>query len=179
MIYCVFLILYLIAAVLNLIGTRRGHEKLFAATKPALLLLLCLYCFFRTSPTPDWLLIAALAACWLGAVLLMLKGEAWFTAGGVSFFAGHVLLILIFAREVDPGHLPLALLIPAAVLYIAAAGSVIMRSWKNAPKIMQIPLFLYLLCNTAMNFFALARLYASPGVWSALSYAGAVLFLVP
>ncbi len=173
-----FLILYLIAAALNLIASLKKNKILFGVTKPALLLLLCLYVFFRTSPTPDWLMIAAFAACWLGDVLLMINGEVWFTAGGVSFFAGHVMLIVIFARLVDLGHLPFAVLIPAAVVYAAAAGYVMYRAKKNAPKIMQIPMFLYLLCNAVTNLFALARLIGDPGVWSAVSYVGAILFFL-
>ena len=95
----IFLILFLIAAGLNLAASLKNSKILFGVTKPMLLLLLCLYCCFRTSPNPDWLLIAAFAACWLGDVLLMLKGDLWFTVGGVSFFAGHVLLIFIFSRQ--------------------------------------------------------------------------------
>ena len=178
MLYFVFLGLYIIAGALNLIGTRKGDGRLFAATKPLLLLFLCLYCFFRTSPSPDLLMIAAFAACWLGDVLLMLKGEAWFTAGGVSFFAGHVLLIFIFARQTSLSDAPLAVLIIAAALYAAAAISVMVRAGKTAPRIMKIPMFMYLLCNSATNLFALARMISSFGVWSVLSFAGALLFFL-
>ena len=174
----VFLILYLIAAALNLAGTLKNNKLLFGVTKPALLLLLCLYCFFRTSPTPDWLLIAALAACWLGDVLLMLKGDLWFTVGGVSFFAGHVLLIFIFARQTSLADAPLAVLIPAAALYAAAASLVMARAGKGAPRIMRIPMFMYLLCNAVTNLFALARMTGSFGIWSVLSYVGALLFFL-
>ena len=174
----VFLFLYLIAAVLNLAGTEKGREKLFKFTKPALLLLLCLYCLFRTLPSPDLLIIAAIVACWLGDVLLMIDGEAWFTAGGVSFFAGHVLLILVFARQTDISRVPLVFLIPAAALYVTAAGFVMARARKTAPLTMQIPMLLYLFCNAAMNLFALSRLLESPGIWQAVSYVGAILFFL-
>ena len=147
-----------------------------AVTKPMLLLLLVLYCLFRQSP-PDWLLVGALCACWLGDVFLMLPGDLWFTVGGVFFLTGHILLTVIFAREVDFQNLPLAALIPAAAVYGTAAGVVIARS-KNAPKALRIPLLLYLLCNSVTNLFALARLVAAPGLWTALSFAGALLFFV-
>ena len=172
----VFLGLYLVAAGFNLAGTRKGREKLFKATKPALLLLICLYCLTRGMPEPDLLLIGAFAACWLGDVLLMLKGDAWFTLGGISFFAGHALLIAVFARGVDFGRLPLYLLIPAAALYAAVTAAVMSRTWKNAPVFMRVPMLLYLLCNSATNLFALARLAESPGPWTAIAFAGAALF---
>ena len=174
----VILALYLTAAALNLAASYKNNRIMFAVTKPMLLLLLGLYCFFRTSPTVDWLMIAAFAACWLGDVLLMLKGDLWFTVGGVSFFSGHVLLILIFARYIDLASLPLAYLIPAAAVYAAAAGFVMYRARRGAPKIMQIPMLLYLLCNAVTNLFALTRLIESPGVWTAVSFVGALLFFL-
>ena len=174
----VFLILYLIAAALNLSASLKNNRILFGVTKPMLLLLLGLYCFFRTTPAPDWLLIASLAACWLGDVLLMLKGDLWFTAGGVSFFAGHVLLIFIFARESSIGGAFPAVQMIAAALYAAAASFVMARAGKEAPRIMRIPMFLYLLCNAATNLFALARMTGAFGIWSVLSYAGALLFFL-
>ncbi len=174
----VFLALYLIAAVFNLIGTREGRGKLFAVTKPMLILLLCLYCFLKTLPSPDRMLIAAFAACWVGDILLMLKGDLWFTVGGISFFAGHVLLIFVFAREADLGSAPIAVLIVASAVYAAAASLVMARAGGGAPVIMRVPMFMYLMVNGVTNVFALSRLFASPGIWSALSYAGALLFFL-
>ena len=178
MIAYVFLILFLIAAVLNLISTKKDRKRLFAFTKPALLSLLCLYCAASGLPTPDLLLIAALFACFLGDVLLMLKGDLWFAAGGISFLFGHVLLILIFLRYADASDLPLAFMITAAVIYAAAAGCVMARARKEAPPLLKIPMLLYLLFNGAMNVFALTRLLTAPGLWSAVSYAGAILFFL-
>lgn len=173
-----FLILFVIAAVLNVIGARIDRSKLSMVTKPMLLLLLILYSVFRSLPSqPDWLIFGALVACWLGDILLMLPGDKWFTLGGVSFLTGHVLLTVIFARELDFARLPLAVLIPAALLYAAVAAVVIVRS-KTAPKPLRIPLLLYLICNSVTNLFALARLIAGPGLWTALSFAGALLFFL-
>ena len=173
-----FLILYLIAAALNLTATKLSKVKLFAITKPMLLLLLGLYVVFYGLPEPDILLVCALASCWAGDVLLMLKGEGWFVAGGISFFAGHVLLIFGFARYVDFSVLPLSVIIPAAVFYASMSCSVMLRAGKEAPKLMQIPMFLYLLCNSVTNLFALSRLLEQPGVWQGVSYAGALLFFL-
>ena len=172
----VFLALFLVAAVLNVAGTRMPRGKLFAATKPMLLSLLCLYCLTRGNVDP--LLIAALGACWVGDILLMLHGEFWFTAGGVAFFAGHALFVLIFARLTDVTALPLFVLIPAVCVYAFLSCAVMFRARKKAPKIMQIPMLLYLLCNSATNLFALSRLWTACGIWEAATYLGAVLFFL-
>ena len=174
----IFLILYLIAAAFNLYAAANHNDKISRATKPALLLLLCLYCLFSGLPSPDLLLIAAFFACWLGDVLLMFNGELWFFAGGVSFFAGHVLLILLFARFAGLGAAPASIIVPAAAAYLCVSAAVMALSFKKAPRIMLLPLCLYLACNSVMNVFALTRLISAPGLWSALSYAGAVLFFL-
>lgn len=178
MISYVFLSLFLIAAALNIVSTRTDNKRLFALTKPALLSLLCLYCLSKTAPAPDLLLACALFACFLGDVLLMLNGDVWFAAGGVSFLIGHALLIAIFARDVDFSRLPFYVIIPAAVIYVTAAGFVMARARKEAPCLLKIPMLLYLLCNGTMNVFALTRLWQSPGLWTGLSYAGAILFFL-
>ena len=43
---------------------------------------------------------------------------------------------------------------------------------------MRVPMFMYLMVNAVTNVFALSRLFASPVIWSALSYAGALLFFL-
>ena len=190
MVSYIILALFLIAAALNLAGTGKGREKLFAATKPLLLSLLSIYSIVRLyslNPerplfpaiflSPDLMIIPALFACFLGDVLLMPKGDGWFVAGGLSFFAGHVMFSVIFAQRADLSHLPYPALIPAAALYFAAVCAVIARCRKNAPIPMLIPMLLYLLCNLATNIFALAWLVGKPGVWQA-AYAGAALFFV-
>lgn len=187
----IFILLFLAAAVLNLIGTK-GHDRLFRATKPVLLLLLCLYCLFRGLPKPDLLLIGALFACGVGDILLMLKGDKWFVSGGVSFFIGHVLLILVFAGRLDTYYNIFYGISCLAIPYIITACVIMFITRKNTPKAMIIPMLLYLLCNGIMNAFALLCLIRSPAVGMrvpsadeirqtvccALSYAGAVLFFL-
>ncbi len=174
----VFLSVFLVASVLNLIAAAKTFKVLSAVTKPLLLLSLCLYTVFHGLPEPDCLLAAALCACWLGDVLLMLKGEGWFFAGGLSFFAGHVLIILNFARSADLKSIPYAAVIPVAAVYAAITVFVITRSVKEAPKLMIVPAFLYLMCNSATNVFALILLLQSPGLHTATAFAGAVLFFL-
>jgi uncharacterized membrane protein YhhN len=174
----VFLILFAFAAVFNLIGAVKKNKIMSEITKPLLLPLLCLYCLFSSLPSPDYLLICAFALCFVGDVLLMIKGDIFFTAGGVSFFFGHVLLIIVFTRYADFKNLPLYAVIPAAALYLGMTAFIMARSRKRVPKPLFIPMTLYLVCNAVMNVFALTRLVTAPSVWSCLSYAGAVLFFL-
>ena len=108
----------------------------------------------------------------------MLGSDVWFTAGGISFFAGHVLLIIVFAQKVGLVSLPLFALIPAALVYIGAAVYVMTKVRKNAPKLMQLPMLLYLVANAVTNLFALAFLFAAPDAWRAAAYCGALLFFL-
>ena len=175
MISYAFLVLFAAAAVLNLVGAGTKNKILSAVTKPMLLSSLCLFCVLRGSPEP--FLVAALAACWLGDVLLM-GGGAWFIAGGVSFFAGHVFFIVVLSRRVDFSALPVVSLVCAGLLYAAATIYVMLCVKKGVPKLICLPMFLYLLSNAATNLLALAWFVQSPGLWSAAAFAGAVLFFL-
>lgn len=178
MYYLIFIILYLLAVALNLLSTLKQKEKLFAITKPLLMLLLALYCVFREFPFPDRLLLGALLACWLGDVLLIPKGNRWLTVGGLAFLAGHILFILNFAKRIDLHQLPLPVLIPVALLYLLAGGFVMARIWKQVPWPLRIPMAGYLLCNAVTNLFALTWLLDVPGLWPAVAYAGSLLFFL-
>ena len=65
-----------------------------------------------------------------------------------------------------------------ALLYAAAAGTVMFRARKEAPPLMFVPMLLYLLCNGTMNLFSLARLCAAPSGLSLIACCGALLFFV-
>ena len=187
----VFLALFAVAAAINLIGAKTDKAALSNISKPALLLLLCLYCITASMPNTDILLVIALAACWLGDILLMLKGNVWFAAGGVSFFAGHVLLIFTFANRLDSNYNVLNIILGISAVY-AAVACVVMVFAKKTPKIMIVPMLLYLLCNGVMNAFAFLCLWRSGGIAMrvpgpedirqmvncAISFAGAVLFFI-
>lgn len=178
MISYVLLCLFTVAAALNLIGTKKGREKLFGATKPALLSLLLLYAIFGGSEGVNIYLCGALLFCLIGDVLLMPKGTGWFVAGGISFFVGHVWFIFLFAGRIDFASVPVAVLIPAWLVYGAAAIAVSVRIEENVPVLMRVPMFLYLFFNASTNMFALCALIESASVWSALAFAGTVFFFV-
>ncbi|MBR0509065.1 MAG: lysoplasmalogenase [Clostridia bacterium] len=170
----IFLALFPVSAAIHLLRCWQGSDK-SARTKPLLIASLLLYCAFAVQP-PPWLLLAALFASWLGDVLLMPKGNAWFISGGISFLLSHVLFIFVYLPFIRWQNVPVWGLIAAGAVYLAAALSVMHTIRADAPKAMLVPLFLYLAANSTMNIFALSLLLGAPSYGAAAAFAGAILF---
>ena len=162
------------AAAVHLARCLQGSPK-SAYTKPLLVSSLTLFYAFA-APRPAPALIAALAASWLGDVLLMPSGNGWFTAGGISFLLGHVSFIFVYLPHIVPADAAWGIVAPAAILYAAAAAFVTARIRRAAPAPLLVPMALYLAANAVMNLFALLMLTCAPSVGAALAYVGALLF---
>ncbi len=170
----IFLAGFLLCAAVHLVRCWQGSPK-SARTKPALVSLLTL-CVVFAVPQPQPVLIAALAASWLGDVLLMPKGEKWFVAGGVSFLLSHLLFILVYLPYIRWAPSLCFAAVPAFAVYLGVSAAVMRAIRANAPKAMRVPLFLYLAANSVMNVFALMMLCVAPSPGRALAFTGAVLF---
>ena len=177
MLNIVFLVLLAVSSVLHLYGSWVRKEKIRAVTKPMLLLFIILY-YITGGVHIIPLLIAALAASWLGDVLLIPKGNAWFTAGGIAFMLAHFLFIAVYVPQVDFSNVNWFIAVPAAVAYYSISAVIIHLLKPTTPKKMQIPMYVYLLANSTMNVFALMQLISNPCAGSAVAYIGAVLFFV-
>ncbi len=167
----IFLGLLLIASALNLFTKYAGFSK------PFLLPLITAY-YVTSVHEINWLLVAALAASWLGDVLLMKETNAWFTAGGISFMLSHFLFIAVYAARIDFSLVNLILIIPAVIIYFGVSAVIIRLVRPTTPKAMVVPMYIYLLANSSMNIFALMQLMSKPCPGSAVAYIGAVLFFV-
>jgi uncharacterized membrane protein YhhN len=173
----VFLGLLIVFSVIHLYHSWINDHKKRPFTKWALLLCILGYYLVKTDAyTP--LLIAALITSWLGDVLLIGKGNAWFISGGISFLAAHVCFVLLYAGQVDFAAVNWAIVIPVAVVYVIVTAVILWMMRNKAPKPMWVPLFLYLIANATMNIFALMQLLCNPCAGSALAYVGAALFYV-
>ena len=170
----VFLAAFLVFSAVHLTCCWKGSPRT-GYTKPLLISTLLLFCAFAFQP-PPWLLLAALFASWLGDVLLMPKGNAWFVSGGISFLVSHILFIFVYLPYIRWNSVPLWALVPAGAVYLAVAFWVMRAIWPDAPKPMRIPLFLYLAANATMNLFALAMLLSAPSLAAGAAYPGAILF---
>ena len=146
-------------------------------SKPFLLLLLAAY-YVLSAEDLSWILLLALLTSWLGDVLLIPKGHGWFTAGGISFLAGHFLFIAVYVPSVRFEAVPLALMAVVALAYYGISLMIIRAVYPTTPKAMVPPMYLYLLANSTMNLFALMRLFTLGTPGSIIAYVGAVLFFI-
>jgi uncharacterized membrane protein YhhN len=171
----VFLAIFCLSAAFHLFCCWRGKPK-SGYTKPLLVSSLALWYAFA-APEPSWMLIAALAASWLGDVLLMPKGNKWFVAGGVSFLLSHVLFLFVYLPYIRWDRVQWWIAALAGAAYAAVSAAVMRSIWGKTPKAMRVPMFLYLAANSTMNIFALMMLLSFPQhKGPALAMIGAVMF---
>lgn len=174
-----YVILGLLAAVsfVHLYHSWIDDSKKRKYTKPFLLPLIIAYYIVSASDV-SVILIIALAASWLGDVLLIPKGNGWFTAGGISFMITHFLFIAVYATLVDFSNVMWPLIVIAAVVYYGISAIIIKALTPSTPKVMLIPMYVYLLSNSTMNVFALMQLVSLRSAGAIVAYAGAVLFFI-
>ena len=172
--YC-FLALFAVTSAIHLYHSWTNEHKKRAVTKP--MLLLSLIGFYVCSADPiSLLLLFALITSWLGDVLLIPKGNAWFISGGISFLISHILFILTYSANVSASSAMLPVVIPVSVLYLFISAAVMYSVRKTTPKPMFVPMFLYLAANSTMNIFALMQLLTLKNAGALIAFIGAVLF---
>ncbi len=172
-----FLILFFLFSIVHLVHSWQDDSKKRAMTKPFLLLSLAAYYAFAAESI-SVILLSALLTSWLGDVLLIRKGHKWFIFGGISFLASHVLFVYVFAPTIRWTAVPWVLIAVLAVVYYGFSLKIMLAVQKNTPKMMVVPMCLYLLANSTMNLFALMRLFTLQTPGSIVSFIGAVLFFI-
>ena len=171
----VFLAAFALFSAVHLKDSYMQDKKKRAKTKPFLLFFLLLFYVFA-SQKPALYLCLALFTSWLGDVLLIPEGNAWFISGGISFLLAHVFFILLYSSGVSFEGQCWPLIAAVAAALAAAATAVTLSIRKRIPKAMKAPMYLYLLCNGCMNVFALMQLWTRRSAGSAMAFAGALLF---
>ena len=172
-----FLFLFFLFSTIHLVHSWQDDSKKRAMTKPFLLLSLAAYYAFAAK-TLSIVLLLALLTSWLGDVLLIRKGHKWFILGGISFLASHVLFVCVFTPTIQWSTVPWVLIALLAVAYYGISLKVMLAVQKSTPKLMLVPMFLYLLANSTMNLFGLMRLLTMQTAGSIVAFAGAVLFFI-
>ena len=172
-----FLILFFLVSIIHLVHSWQDDSRKRALTKPFLLLSLAAYYAFAAESF-SLILLSALLTSWLGDVLLIRKGHKWFIFGGISFLASHVLFVYVFAPAIRWTAVPWALIALLAVVYYGFSLKIMLAVQKTTPKMMVVPMYLYLLANSTMNLFALMRLFTLRTPGSIVSFIGAVLFFI-
>ena len=175
----IFLALFGISSAVHLYHSWTDEGKKRAVTKPMLLIFLLLFYICAAKGTGKELnivLIVAIATSWLGDVLLIPKGNAWFTSGGIAFLISHITFIAVYVPNIRFAQVKWYIVIPVALIYLGIALKIILAVKKNTPKIMVVPMYLYLIANSTMNIFALMQLLSNMNVASLIAYIGAVFF---
>ena len=172
-----FLGLFFVMSVVHLYHSYINDRAKRAKTKPFLLIFLILY-YVTATGNLNILLLLALITSWLGDVLLIPKGDKWFVIGGISFWISHFFFVLSYAQHVDYSKVSWLIVIPAVIVYVIIALSVIMAVKDNTPKPMLIPMYGYLLANSTMNAFALMRWMTLKNTGAMVAFIGAVLFFM-
>lgn len=176
----VFLGLLAVATVIHLIDSWHDDSKKRRRTKPFLLIFILLYYVFSADEI-SWALICALVTSWIGDVLLMGKGNKWFVFGGISFMLSHFSFIVVYAVNVFTHSLDGVLwwvVVLAAAIYLTVALIIVRALKPTTPKSMLVPMYVYLICNSAMNVFSLIQLMSFRTAGAAVAYVGAVLFFI-
>lgn len=179
-----YLVLFVVFTAIHLYGSLIKRDSLRAPTKPVILLALLGFYLEWTrcrGIDPSALLVFALAASWLGDVLLIPKGVKWFTFGGIAFWLSHLLFILAYKESgimfsaINPVYIVLI-----ALAYASVVTFLFTKLKKSLPKPLFYPMYFYLLTNGAMNAFAWFRLLSgSCSVISGLvTGIGALLFFI-
>ncbi len=173
----VFIAAFAAFSAVHLYASWRCDRLLRAVTKVFLLPAL-LGWYLTTVQAPMEIVAAAVAASWLGDVLLIF-GPVGFAVGGMSFFASHLCFAAAYCMHVDFALVPLWLMLLAPAAYITAVALVFRGLVGHVkPRILYAGMMGYLVVNGTMNCFALFQLVTLPCLATAIMYAGALSFFV-
>jgi len=157
--------------VIHLVGLVAGLPLVATLTKPLLVPCLAAWVWLdRRTIRGHGLIIAALLFSWLGDVLLMLPGEAYFMGGLAAFLSAHVCYIWIFSRVVT--FHPLRVL--PFLMYVALLLAGPLNG--ELPENLRVPVYSYIAVITAMGSLASLRNTQQPGYEQVL--VGSILFIL-
>ena len=172
-----FLAAFITVSVIHLYASLKCNEKLRARTKVFILLfLLGWYCFSAAKVSK--IVVSAILFSWLGDMLLIPDGTAWFSAGGAAFGLSHIFFIIAYNINTNLSVVPLWVIIFAAAVYFTASVFVFKSLKPHLPNFLFCPMFIYLLVNGAMNCFALYQLISCPCAAAAITFIGATQFFI-
>ncbi len=171
------LILFFLSVIWHLIVSYIDLPRQRAISKAFPLTFLLLYAFACSGMSESYLLLALFTSL-LGDILLIFDGHGFFITGGISFLLAHIFFILVYCSDMTKQGFLWQVVLPISVLYLCCGIYIIRLIRKNTPGPMVLPMWLYLLANSAMNVMALLRFLqmTSPGAFFA--FLGALLFYI-
>ena len=172
-----FLSVFAVFASVHLYASYICNKKLRNITKPFLLTSLLGYYCFRADNV-SLLVILALVTSWLGDVLLMGNGIKWFSAGGFSFWASHALFIATYCSLTDFSKVQTWHVVLLAAVFMIIVTIIFNRLKPYIPKVIFLPMALYLYTNGMMNMFAYLRFISKSCMPALITAIGALLFFL-
>ncbi len=179
----IFLTLFALATMGELLSQLIAMPALHLVTKPALLLLLLGYYYFTVreqNNTPSFMVILALIFSWGGDVLLMKQGELFFMLGLISFLIAHVFYIFVFRqfRNDDETSSLQGLQRIRFAFPIILYGSGLVVVLYSTLGDMTVPVLIYAAVLTLMVLNALFRFGRTSSASFAYAFGGAILFMI-
>jgi len=179
----IFLGLFMLAAIGELLSQVMELPVLHTFTKPALLLLLLGYYIFSAREQKNSIsttLVLALLFSWGGDVLLMKSGELFFMLGLVSFLIAHVFYIFVFRQSRNNDETSslqgLQRIRFAFPIILYGSGLVVILYAELGD--MTVPVMIYAFILTLMVLNALFRFGRTSSASFAYVFGGAILFMI-
>lgn len=173
-----FLIVALLAAVLNWVAVEKGLRRLECVTKPGTMLALLIWLWQNDAVQGEMLWFAAGAAFSLAGDVFLMLNKKYFIAGLLSFLLGHVCYLIGFSLP-QPRF--------SWIVLMGALGLALAATWMfrrltagmaaKEQRSMKWPVFAYILVISLMALSALSTI----GYWhlvpALLASLGALLFV--
>ena len=183
MIELIFLILFVIAAIVEVYGEYKDNIKIEFSIKPLLMPLLILFYVFgviegASLARVDWLIVVALIGGWAGDVLLMQKDqEKWFLFGMIAFLVNQIFYIISFFLSISniTSFNPSGFYLLGPVLLILLF---MLPRFINKAGEMKMPVLVYLVAIVLMHISAILRLAEFQGLPFILVYVGSISFII-
>lgn len=178
----VFIIPFVVTAIVNLVGDISGIAILSDISKPLLVPFLGGYYMAGVTQYRSKPLLIALMACWIGDVSLMFVGlnANWFMIGLLSFMVGHIFYIITYrqhrSESTENGLLTVQKIRFSIPVVLAGTGLVVILF----PFLggLQFPVIVYATAIIVMVMNAIFRFGRTNSRSFWLTFAGAVLFMI-
>lgn len=181
MIENIFLFIFVIIVIADLLAVIKELKKLEYIAKPLLMPTLALYFVFRSFMNgTNWLIILALLFGCSGDILLMLENkEKWFMFGMIGFLIGHIFYISAFLISIGDN------LINFPIWGLILISPVLIILFFTFPKYrrhmgeFKIPIYIYMTVILLMHFTSILRLalFNIYCLCFILVYIGSLLFI--
>ncbi|HNW89107.1 MAG TPA: lysoplasmalogenase [Bacteroidales bacterium] len=172
----VLLIIFVYAAMGNLMAWGFNKTNWVPLTKPLLMPVLAIY-YVLNAVNIEWILVAALFFAFLGDVFLIWPKKKLFFIGGLVFFLVMQILYIVFiaTRQLNSGNFSVAVM-AAAIVFLFVGGLVYFKLYKSLNE-MKIPVLVYILMLITAGFLCFMYMTGNFNRFSFIQFAGSLFFI--